>query len=236
MSVHQFRDTLAPQKASSPPLTPQYFPNDAHAVIYQPARSPMTSGRARTLKWKLRFERRTPSFVEPLMGWTGGDDPLAQVELSFPSVDSAIAYACRQGLNYTVQGMPQPKPALSVIGEPTDANQDAAVAHGQRLAWVERTLGPEVIRHGFGPGANPTEIYAVPQDVLRDTGLTADGKRDMLQRWALEAYMLDLAFSSGASEARTSHLQEVIDALIELDKTNPPRANDEHASVSGGAA
>ena len=34
------------------------------------------------------------------MGWTEDDDPLAKVELSFPSAEAAIAYARRQGLQY----------------------------------------------------------------------------------------------------------------------------------------
>lgn len=85
------------------PLTPSIFPDDAAAIIYRPARSAMTSGKANTRHWKLRFDRRTPPFIEPLMGWTGGDDPLAQVELTFPTRDAAVAYAERQGLTFTVQ-------------------------------------------------------------------------------------------------------------------------------------
>jgi hypothetical protein len=30
------------------------------------------------------FERRSPPFIDPLMGWTGGKDPLVQLELRFP--------------------------------------------------------------------------------------------------------------------------------------------------------
>jgi hypothetical protein len=84
-------------------LTPSIFPDDAAAIIYRPARSAMTSGKANTRLWKLRFDRRTPPFIEPLMGWTGGDDPLAQVELTFPTRDAAVAYAKRQGLTFIVQ-------------------------------------------------------------------------------------------------------------------------------------
>src|SRR5579859_8173496 len=77
------------------------FPRDAVAVIYKAAPSPMTFARAAKRQWKLRFVRRTPPYVEPLMGWTADDDTLAsQVELSFPSRDAAVAYARRQGLNY----------------------------------------------------------------------------------------------------------------------------------------
>lgn len=78
------------------------FPPDAVAHIFPPARSAMTAGRARMNYWMLRFERRTPPFIEALMGWTGGDDMLQQVELKFPDLQSAVAYAERQGLAYRV--------------------------------------------------------------------------------------------------------------------------------------
>jgi hypothetical protein len=81
------------------------FPPDAVAVIYRPARSAMTSGLANTRQWKLRFERRSAPFIEPLMGWTGGDDTLTQVELTFRSAEEAVAYARRQGLKSVVHGL-----------------------------------------------------------------------------------------------------------------------------------
>ena len=90
---------------NNPPRWPtgSIFPPNTHALIYRPARSATTSGKANTDRWVLRFERRSPQFVEPLMGWTGGEDMLTQVELSFPTREAAVAYAERQGLSYTVR-------------------------------------------------------------------------------------------------------------------------------------
>jgi hypothetical protein len=171
----------------------------------------MTSGKRRTRAWKLRFERRTAPVIEPLMGWSGSDDPLMQVELSFPSAQAAIAYARKQGLQYTVLSpsrgdmMQGPSPARSAFTE-----------RRLRLEWVERTLGPDVIRNGFGPGLDPAVCYADPQDVLRDPELDPAQKREVLHRWALDAYLLELAYSKGEPQAQLSRLQEVIDALIDL--------------------
>ena len=78
------------------------FPEGAVARIFKPSRSATTSGKAGTKGWRLTFERRTAPFIEPLMGWTGGDDTLTQVELSFPTLESAPRYAERQGLSCTV--------------------------------------------------------------------------------------------------------------------------------------
>lgn len=80
------------------------IPSDATAVIYRAAPSAMTSGRIQTPAWVLRFERRTAPFIEPLMGWTGGDDPLVQVNIQFPTSATAIAFAERQGWRYRVEG------------------------------------------------------------------------------------------------------------------------------------
>jgi hypothetical protein len=90
--------------AASLPITTSVFPDDAVALIYKPARSAMTSGKARTRQWKLRFEPRSPRVIEPLMGWTASGDTLAQVELTFPSAQAAASFARRQGLSYVVQG------------------------------------------------------------------------------------------------------------------------------------
>lgn len=112
------------------PVTRSIFPRDAHALIYRPARSPMTSAPLRRQEWKLRFERRSPLRIEPLMGWTEDDDPLAQVELSFPSAESAVAYARRQGLSYTVLGPPRRDPEPRAIPhDPSRRHFDTPVRH-----------------------------------------------------------------------------------------------------------
>ena len=69
------------------------------AVIYKPAKSAMTSGRAGTKRWLLEFEPQSAPFIEPLMGWTCSTDPLAQVRLTFPNREAAVAYAQRHGLD-----------------------------------------------------------------------------------------------------------------------------------------
>jgi hypothetical protein len=118
------------------PLTPSIFPDDAAAIIYRPARSAMTSGKANTRHWKLRFDRRTPPFIEPLMGWTGGDDPLAPVELTFPTRDAAVAYAKRQGLTFIVQGPDREGHA------PRHRNTDEGSEEQTRPTQQARTFAP----------------------------------------------------------------------------------------------
>lgn len=81
------------------------------ATIYQPSRSAMTSGPA-IHPWLVEFEPRSRQFVEPLMGWTAGGDPLRQVTLSFPTKDAAIAYARRNGFRFTVRESRRPHPTL----------------------------------------------------------------------------------------------------------------------------
>jgi hypothetical protein len=74
-----------------------------------------------------------------------------------------------------------------------------------------------VIRHGFGPGAEPGESYADPKQVLLDSNLSPKRKR-LLRRGALDAYQIETEHSKGNLLARPSHLQEVIDALLDLEE------------------
>src|SRR5438270_887387 len=90
------------------------------AVIYKPAKSAMTSGRAGTKRWLLEFEPQSAPFIEPLMGWTGSTDPLPQVRLTFPSREAAVAYAQRHRLDYEVR-----KPTESVNAQVRANNPQA---------------------------------------------------------------------------------------------------------------
>jgi hypothetical protein len=71
------------------------------ARIFRPCRSVLMSARVGRRPWQLTFERRTAPFIEPLMGYAGGTDTLTQ--LQFPTLEAAIKYAQRQGLNFVVQ-------------------------------------------------------------------------------------------------------------------------------------
>jgi len=75
--------------------------------IYQPAKTAMQSGRARTKNWVLEFEPTAPRTHDPLMGWTSSPDTRQQLRLTFPSKEEAVAYARTHGLMFTVY---EPKP------------------------------------------------------------------------------------------------------------------------------
>ena len=72
------------------------------ARIYRPARTATQSGRAKTLRWVLEMEPRSPKEADPLCGWIGSDDTEQQVQLRFPSKEAALAYARRQGIEFRV--------------------------------------------------------------------------------------------------------------------------------------
>src|SRR5262245_34100673 len=60
--------------------------------------------------------------------------------------------------------------------------------------------------------------YRAPRDVLSDPGLSRSEKRSVLRRWALEAFRVESMFSRGNANPELSYLDEVIDALIDLDE------------------
>ena len=73
------------------------------ARIFQPARTAMSSGTARTRHWVLEFSAREARRVDPLMGWTSSDDTQTQVRLSFETEDEAAAYASAHGIDAVTQ-------------------------------------------------------------------------------------------------------------------------------------
>ena len=72
------------------------------ARIFQPTKTAMQSGHAKTKDWVLEYEPESPREIEPLMGWTSSNDMLSQVSLSFDTKEEAIAYAETNGVPYRV--------------------------------------------------------------------------------------------------------------------------------------
>ncbi|MEZ5855484.1 MAG: ETC complex I subunit [Hyphomicrobiaceae bacterium] len=72
------------------------------ARIFQPAKTAMQSGVARTKEWVLEFEPQVAREIDPLMGWTSSRDTKAQVRLEFDTREDAIAYAERNAIPYRV--------------------------------------------------------------------------------------------------------------------------------------
>mgnify|MGYP003941111115 CR=1 FL=1 len=70
----------------------------AHARIYQLTKNAMQSGRARTDSWMLEYEPTEAKRPDPLTGWAGSGDTRGQIQLTFPSLEAARAYAEREGL------------------------------------------------------------------------------------------------------------------------------------------
>jgi hypothetical protein len=71
--------------------------------IFQPSKTAMQSGRAKTQSWVAEFEPVTPKAPEPLMGWTSAGDTLGQVRLEFDSQADAVAWCDKHGHDYAIQ-------------------------------------------------------------------------------------------------------------------------------------
>ena len=72
------------------------------ARIYQPSRTAMSSGTAKTRHWILEYTPESARSVDPLMGWTSSADTQAQVQLTFDSKEEALDYAADQGIEAVV--------------------------------------------------------------------------------------------------------------------------------------
>lgn len=196
----------------------QPWPEEAQALIGPRRRPVTTSGRAGAGQWVLRFERRTAPAVESLMGWTGGDDPLAQVEIVFDTREQAVAYAEREGVAYRVAD----EEALARRSSPAacDAQERETIASAMS-GIVQLSLLHNRYGRGDVPGlpelerafVNPAAVFGTPDEVVRHPLLTIDCKRDILWRWAWDEYLIDLAHVDGMAEVEPSRLAEVKAAL-----------------------
>jgi hypothetical protein len=88
-------------------MTPESGPAKIHCRIYQPPKSSMQSGMAKTHYWLLEYELETARRPEPLMGWTASGDTLNQVKLRFATKEEAVAFAERSGFDSSVE-LPKP--------------------------------------------------------------------------------------------------------------------------------
>ncbi len=200
------------------------FPKDARALIFKPSRPVTTSGTARTKGWRLVFERRSAPFVEPLMGYTGGGDTLTQVELTFPTLQSAIRYAERQGLAYVVRRpvdkavAPAKEKTVRRPDRPSHAFADA-VLERLGLAALQESYGRAMDGAAIRDDASGPATWPNPMDVTRDPALSLEAKRSILMNWAWTEYLADQATNEGMPEnGRPSRLCDVEQALLALER------------------
>ena len=139
----------ASTRASNDNTVPARVPAGKRALIYRPAKSAMTSGRAGTRRWILEFEPQSAPFIEPLMGWTGSTDPMAQMRLSFPTREAAVAYAQRQGLDYEVRDTAKPVNTRAFVDQ--RQSQPRALWPIEMLPSPSNLLEAEIGRTGLVP-------------------------------------------------------------------------------------
>lgn len=200
------------------------FPEGAVARIYRPWRPVTRAVKKRRTGWRLVFERRSAPFIEPLMGYTGSDDTLTQVELYFPSLQTAIAYAMRQGLPYVVQ---KPVHNRSSRSKDRPSRPSKSTSRAFSEATLDR-LGLSTLRESYGhaldcaengrdsPGV---ESWSSPMDIVYDPMLSLAAKRSILMNWAWTEYLVDQATNEGMPENnRPSRLDEVEQALLALER------------------
>lgn len=100
------------------------------ARIYQPARTAMSSGTAKTKSWVLEFAPSEAREVDPLMGWTSSSDTQSQIRLQFATREEAVDYARENGIDAQVQEPHKRKPNIRAGGYGEN------FATGRRGVWT----------------------------------------------------------------------------------------------------
>ncbi len=197
------------------PAAAPAFPRDAVAHIERLGRSPTTSAPA-PQSWRLVFERRSPSFVDPLMGWTGGRDPLVQLELTFPRLEDAVSYAQRQGLHYVIHHDRRSRRARDWRAHHRRVFSNSTLGR-LGLRGLQGAYGRAMVQADANPPP-PGEPAAQPtaMDIVRDANLSVDDKRSILMNRAFDEYICGRHASE--SEESWSRLKEIEQALQALER------------------
>ncbi|XDZ66835.1 ETC complex I subunit [Alphaproteobacteria bacterium LSUCC0684] len=96
--------------------------------IYQPARTAMQSGKAKSAEWVLEYPRQDKAVPDALMGWQSSADTLKTVHLHFDTSADAIAYAEANGMEYVLLRTGQRRQKLRAYAD--------NFAFGKRQAWT----------------------------------------------------------------------------------------------------
>jgi NADH dehydrogenase len=86
------------------------------ARIYQPTKTAMSSGTAKTRHWVLEHALTEARSVDPLMGWTSSSDMQSQVRMTFESKEAALDYAKAHGIDAVVSEPNKRKPNIRQRG------------------------------------------------------------------------------------------------------------------------
>lgn len=73
------------------------------AIIYQPAKNAMQSGRGKSDLWVLEYDVHVKRGPESLNGWTSSNSTLEQVQVKFTTLEHAQKFAEDKGLDYLVR-------------------------------------------------------------------------------------------------------------------------------------
>ena len=112
-----------------PDHRPRENDKDMRARIYQPTRTAMQSGKARTKLWLLEFEPEQARRLDPHMGWTSSSDMLQQVQLEFDTSEEAVAYADKSGIAYQVFEPHRPAPKAKAYADNFRADRKIPWSH-----------------------------------------------------------------------------------------------------------
>jgi hypothetical protein len=117
---------------------------------------------------------------------------VTQVELSFPTLDSALRYAERHGLSYTVHG----RNGSAQDEQPAERSYSASEKLGLQDLQGARNGGSTIRR-----------------------SMSLDAKRSILINWTWIEHLIDQAPDESISkDSRPSRLKEVEEALLDLQR------------------
>jgi len=99
-----------------------------YALIHQPARNAMQSGNKGTDKWVIEFPTSSARKIDPLTGMTGTDEMLSEVQLTFGTLEAAIAYCKANKIAFQTE--------KRVKAEPVGRSYADNFAYDRKFPWT----------------------------------------------------------------------------------------------------
>jgi NADH dehydrogenase len=118
------------------------------ARIYQPARTAMSSGTAKTKHWVLEFPQTSAREVDPLMGWTSSSDMQTQVQMTFDTKEAALEYAPTKGSTSLFKTQRSAAPMCGPAAMVKTLPQTVVVPGRTNAAHLNKTTRLNCVRSG----------------------------------------------------------------------------------------
>jgi hypothetical protein len=99
------------------------------ARIFKLGKTATQSGMSKSHDWMLKFDQTSARQIEGLMGWTSSSDTMQQLNLHFPTLEEAVAYAKRNSVIYRIEAPQEVRRRIAAYSDNFKFNRTMPWSH-----------------------------------------------------------------------------------------------------------